>query len=84
MLVAIQTIKSIPTVINQTDGSLTAIGFVSSNQCRTVVVDPSGKYAYSTEDVGGVSGKINKFSIQPTGSLISNGSIALGRTIQED
>ena len=65
-------------LVNQTDGSLTAIGFVSSNQCRTVVVDPSGKYAYATEDVGGVSGKINKFSIQPTGSLISNGSIALG------
>ena len=65
-------------LVNQADGSLTSIGFVSSNQCRTVVVDPSGKYVYATEDVGGGSGKINKFSIQPTGSLIANGSIALG------
>lgn len=64
--------------INQSDGSLTAINSVTSNQCRTAIVDPSGKYVFATEDVGGSAGKINKFIILSNGGLQSNGSIALG------
>ena len=68
--------------INQSDGSLTAINSVTSNQCRTAIVDPSGKYVFATEDVGGSAGKINKFIILSNGGLQSNGSIALGLTTE--
>ncbi|HMV43667.1 MAG TPA: beta-propeller fold lactonase family protein [Leptospiraceae bacterium] len=60
------------------NSSPSLLNSIPSNQCRNLLIDPQGKYLFATEDVAGLSGKINVFTIQPNGNLAVNSSLSLG------
>jgi len=63
--------------INGSNGDLTSIGLIAAGtDPASVVVDPTGKFAYVTN-----SGSISMYAINATGTLTSIGTIAAGSSI---